>query len=338
MRLTLLTCTAALVAAPAFAADLGTYRPGTPYHSVIVPTANVCESQCDGDAQCRGWNYVKAAPQAPGVCEFQSTISDPISSAISISGISNSAAAMSSRVVEGNTNTIRVGTAVTPRPTAVTQTTASGRRIVRQPVPTQRQSPYQTRQLGLRSALDGYTGPQPQMTQPAVTRGPVRQSQQRRNIRPIAPQPTYAQPQFVQPYQGRPPIGQPIASAAQAQVPTQSQTPLQRQFSPATQVPQTIQARTQPQAYPSSQNGYQAPQPYRQPTAQPMPRSSATNPVSWSSVTQPSYAPQQPSLYGSLNDDVRSSVPVTSQTAMPTAPSYPTQPVSQMQLAGAQPR
>jgi len=338
MRLTLLTCTAALVAAPAFAADLGTYRPGTPYHSVIVPTANVCESQCDGDAQCRGWNYVKAAPQAPGVCEFQSTISNPISSAISISGVSNSAVAMSSRVIEGNTNTIRVGTAVTPQPSAVTQTTQIGRRIVRQPIPGQYPSPYPAPQAGLRPALDGYTGPQPQITQPIVARGPARRSPQMRNARPVTPQPTYAQPQFVQPYQGRPPIGQPIAPAPRQPAPTAVQRPIQGQYtapsrsSQMMQEPQTIQARTQPQSYP-------APQTYGRPSPQPMPRSSASNPVSWTSAPQTPYTPQQPSLYGHLNDDVSAPVPLTSQVPMPTAQSYPTQPITQMPLAGGvQPR
>lgn len=331
MRLTLLSCSVALIAAPVFAADLGTYRPGTPYHSVIVPTANVCESQCEGDAQCRGWNYVKAAPQAPGVCEFQSSISAPISSAISISGVSNTAMPMSSRVIEGNTNTVRVGTAVARTPATTTQT-QSGRQIIRRPVPGQHAGAYAAPQPGLRPALGGYSGPQPQMTQPALSRGPARQSPQMRNMRPVAPQnayqPAYGQPQYAQPYQaplnqtrtyqaptyqGRPPIGQPIAPAPRAQ----------GQYARTLQAPQTVPARTQPQTYAQ-------PQPYTQAPAQPMPRSSANNPVSWESIRQ---QPQvQPNLYGQLNDDVRQSAP------MPTTGAYPSQPVTQLPLAGAQPR
>ncbi|WP_189494751.1 PAN domain-containing protein [Algimonas arctica] len=338
MRLTLLSCTVALIAAPAFAADLGTYRPGTPYHSVIVPTANVCESQCEGDAQCRGWNYVKAAQTAPGVCEFQSTISAPVSSAISISGVSESAMPMSTRVIEGNTNTIRVGTAVAPKPIATTQTSQSGRQIVRHPVPEHYSQglysqPPSTPQMGFRPALDGYTAAQPQMTPPTLTRGPARQSPQMRNVRPTAPQnmsqPAYQPPQYSQPYQGRPPIGQPITPTSAASV--------QGQYAPT---PQIIPAQTQAQIYRQPQGQTQAhgqPQPYMQAPSQPMPsqpmpRSSVNNPVSWDSIRQTQTAPQQQSLYGQLNDDVRSSAP------MPTVPSYPTQPVSQLPLAGAQPR
>lgn len=343
MRFTLLTCTAALVAAPAFAADLGTYRPGTPYHSVIVPTANVCESQCDGDAQCRGWNYVKAAPQASGVCEFQSSVSQPISSAISISGISNTAMPMSSRVVEGNTNTIRVGTAVMPQTAAPqaaqTRQTQSGRQIIRKPVPTQYSGAYAAPQLGLRPSLEGYAGPQPQMTYPAISRGPARQSPHMRQARPNPVQtaqqrPTYSQPQYAQSqspqsYQGRPPIGQPIAPIPriQNQVFGQVNAPQMIQAPVQTQAYSTPQAYTQPQGY-TQPTTYAAPQPYQ---PQPMPRSSASNPVSWESLrAQP--AQVQPSLYGRLNDDVRQSAP------MPTVPSYPTQAVTQIPLAGAQPR
>lgn len=334
MRLTLLTCTAALIAAPAFAADLGTYRPGTPYHSVIVPTANVCESQCEGDAQCRGWNYVKAAPSAPGVCEFQSSTSAPVASAISISGVSNSTMPLSSRVIEGNTNTIRVGTAVAPKPAPVMQTTQSGRQIVRQAVPGQYSQAMPTPQTGFRPALEGYTGVQPQMSRPTVSRGPARQSPQMRTMRPAAPQnvyqPTYGQPQYTpQSYQGRPPIGQPISSAPAAQV--------QGQFAPRPQmIPAQFQvtpAQPQAQTYrmPQAQT-YTQPQSYTQGPAQPMPRSSANNPVSWESIRQPQSSAQQPNLYGQLNDDVRQPAP------MPTVQSYPSQPVTQLPLAGARPR
>ncbi|MGJ8559692.1 MAG: PAN domain-containing protein [Litorimonas sp.] len=323
MRLTLLSCTVALITAPAFAADLGTYRPGTPYHSVIVPTANVCESQCEGDAQCRGWNYVKAAPSAPGVCEFQSSISAPISSAISISGVSNSAMPISSRVIEGNTNTIRVGTAVVPKPAATTQTAQRGRQIVRQAVPGQYLQAPLTPKMGFRPALGGYTGPQPQMTHPTLSRGPARQSPQMRTVRPVvtqnAYQPAYGQPQYTQPDQGRPPIGQPIAPATPTRVQSQYAS-----------VPQMIPAQPRPQTY-------RQPQPYTQAPVQPMPtqvmpRSSANNPVSWESIRQPQSPPQQSSLYGRLNDDVRQSA------TMPTVQSYPSQAVTQLPLAGAQPR
>ena len=130
--------------APAFAADLGTYRLGTPYHSVVAPGADVCDSQCAGDAQCRGWNYVKANPRAPGICEFMSSISTPIASQLSISGENMSAASYASRVTLGATNTIRVGTQVSQNTNRVqVGQSPTGRRIVRQAPPTQRIVPQQ---------------------------------------------------------------------------------------------------------------------------------------------------------------------------------------------------
>jgi len=323
MRIVFLTLLTSVAAAPAFAADLGTYRPGTPYHSVIVPTANVCESQCAGDARCRGWNYVKAAPQAPGVCEFQSQVSQPISSAISISGVNASSGYVSSRIVAGNTNTVRVGTSVAPQQAASTMTTSqTGRRIVRSPIPSQPQrNQVQPR---FQPALDGYTPPRAQqspITQPALSRGPARNAPQARLQRPVATQaaprqaaPSINQPRYTQPQiQGRPAIGQAIA-------PPQSQ----------------LQPQTQYQAQYQNQVARPALQPQIQPSAQPMPRASVNNPVSWQNQ------PQQ-NLYGSLYDDVRvpasnSPMPQDPNAPIPTVTARPTMPVGQVPLAGARPR
>ena len=129
MRLITLSLFATLLSAPAFAADLGTYRPGTPYSSTVAGGADVCESHCSGDAQCRGWNYVKPNPRAAGICEFLSSVSAPIASSVSISGENQSASSFSSRVKLGGTNTIRVGTQVTPRQNTVTVGQVSPRRL-----------------------------------------------------------------------------------------------------------------------------------------------------------------------------------------------------------------
>ncbi len=136
MRLLTFSVFAALLSAPAFAADLGTYRPGTPYSSTVAGGADVCDNQCAGDAQCRGWNYVKPNPRAAGICEFLSSVSTPISSQISISGESQFGGASYSGLTAGATNTVRVGT----QPQSSTNTTRvgqapSGRQIVRRPVP-----------------------------------------------------------------------------------------------------------------------------------------------------------------------------------------------------------
>ena len=99
------------------AADLGQYRPGNPYQSVMAPSADVCETHCTGDAQCRSWNYVKANPKASGVCEFNANDTAPVASAISISG-SNQSPAYRQGIIPGGTNTIRVGMQPQPRPQA----------------------------------------------------------------------------------------------------------------------------------------------------------------------------------------------------------------------------
>jgi len=135
MRLLYILALSSLLSAPVFAADLGTYRPGAPYHSVIAQGADVCENQCAGDAQCRGWNYVKVNPRAPGVCEFNSKPANPIESAISISG--QGAALLAPNISTGPTNTVRVGTRSKPTQSPIVRRSSSTRRVVRQAVPQQ---------------------------------------------------------------------------------------------------------------------------------------------------------------------------------------------------------
>ena len=144
MRLFSILAVTTLLSAPAFAADLGTYRPGSPYHSVTAPGADVCESHCAGDAQCKGWNYVKVNPRAPGVCEFNAKAVSPIESALSISG--QGGASVAPNLLQGNTNTVRVGTRTAAKSRSSTVRVGqspTGRRVVRQAVP-QRVQPSQT--------------------------------------------------------------------------------------------------------------------------------------------------------------------------------------------------
>lgn len=316
MRIALLSLTTVLLSAPAFAADLGTYRPGTPYHSVLVPTANVCESQCAGDARCRGWNYVKPSPDAAGVCEFQSQVGAPISSAISISGMSPSAMPMSSRVVSGATNTVRVGTSIPPKTSATISRSPSGRQIIRQAVPNPQAGqpsayrPMPAQQPGLRPMLES-SG---QMAHPGqgmpVYRGPARSNRQGQpmprpqQMNPGQPQAVYQNQSYTRTPQGRPPVGQPIPAPS-----IQAHMSPQRQVLPA-------------------QAGQR----------QPMPRASVNNPVSWSS-------PQPQSLYGNLHDDRRvpqgqgvPQIPLGQSQPVPMTNAQPVAPVAQSQLAGAYPR
>ncbi len=135
MRLFSVLVLASTLSAPAFAADLGTYRPGAPYNSIIAPAADICQNQCAGDAQCRGWNYVKVNPRAPGVCEFNSKPASPIESAISISG--EGASLLGPNISVGSTNTVRVGTAPAPSQRDTVRRTSPNRRVVRQALPQQ---------------------------------------------------------------------------------------------------------------------------------------------------------------------------------------------------------
>lgn len=133
MRFFYILAFSSVLSVPAFAADLGTYRPGAPYHSVPAPGADVCENQCAGDAQCRGWNYVKVNPRSPGVCEFNSKPASPIESPISISG--DGAAVLAPNISIGRTNTVRVGTAAKAAPRPNVRQSSPTQRIVRQAVP-----------------------------------------------------------------------------------------------------------------------------------------------------------------------------------------------------------
>ena len=133
MRFFYILAFSSVLSVPAFAADLGTYRPGAPYHSVPAPGADVCENQCAGDAQCRGWNYVKVNPRSPGVCEFNSKPASPIESPISISG--DGAAVLAPNISIGRTNTVRVGTTAKAAPRPTVRQSSPTRRIVRQAVP-----------------------------------------------------------------------------------------------------------------------------------------------------------------------------------------------------------
>ncbi len=340
-----------LLSAPAFGADLGTYRPGTPYHSTAVPAADICESTCAGDAKCQGWNYVKAAPQAPGICELQSSVGAPVSSAISISGVNIGQTPTARNVVSGGTNTVRVGTSAQPKPAPQAQRAPSGRRIVRQAMPAQQasqptayrqptQMPARVSAPQFRPMLDGRAiaaqrGMMPAQGAPQMpvqARGPARQ---RGVMRTPQPQP---QMQRQMPRQ-----------ATGQMMPQQMTAPLVRQSQPINPRLQPRMTMAAPQSRP----------PIGQPIP-PMPAQPATplqsqvqtqagvpaasGPLPTRSAAQPLTMKQAPrSLYGSLQDDVRAPaanapVPADPSAPIPTAQARPVAPVSVEPLAGPIPR
>jgi hypothetical protein len=354
----------ALLSAPAFAADLGMYRPGTPYNSAVAGGADVCDSQCAGDAQCRGWNYVKPNPRAAGICEFLSSVSAPIASQISISGESQTVAPFSSRVMPGSTNTVRVGTTVTPRTNTVkVGQSPSGRRVVRQ-TPTQRITPNQTstrpiEDMSLTAQQNRYRQAQGQL---APSQQPTPAQQNRPMFRPILDAP--APPQAYAP--NRPNIAQPRRAVTQRRAtgprnaaaqggPMRQQQMLQmgqridpRQQSSRPPIGQPIAAPQNMQRPPLAQRPTQArvtspSQRVAQLTAQtraqgqapmrgqsipPQVKSTQTGSTQGPAALSPDQARR--SLFGRLNDDVKA--PESTAQDMPIVTSVPTQPVTQEPL------
>ena len=360
MRFLTLSLFATILSAPAFAADLGTYRPGTPYGSSVAGGADVCESHCAGDAQCRGWNYVKPNPRAAGICEFLSSVSSPIASQISISGERLSAGGFSSRVTQGNTNTVRVGTQVAPpQPTVTVGQTASGRKIVRRVQPErivlQKASTQPVENMSLTDQQNRYRqaqtagaqqAPQPQgrALQPQVPQARIPQQQayaqpQRPVFRPILdeasrqnsiPQYRQAQPQ-VQPGQGPRQAFRGITGPGQGQpnVPGQAYAPSHAapQFQdPRAQDPrgqgQNFQGQTNVQGQPFQGQGYQ-PQPGQVPqyTQQQAAQRGSSRPP----IGKPIQAPQQavrpqPSTPGQRLAKMTAKMRSEAQLVSPTGP------------------
>lgn len=364
MRLFSILALTTLLSAPAFAADLGTYRPGSPYHSVVAPGADVCESHCAGDAQCKGWNYVKVNPRAPGVCEFNAKSVSPIESAISISG--QGGASVAPGLIQGNTNTIRVGTRTAPKPRSNTVrvgTAPSGRRVVREAVP-QRVTPSRTvarmpaqagsltAQQNKYRAATGHAAPQPQ--------GYPQSRQQQPRLQQQVARPQIRQPQIA-------PQGQRLLRDPRIQAPQQQAPRFQhnldggaqgQQFARQPQQPQGQQAPQQQTRAPQGRPpigvpiGYQGQQAARRTAPLPrqpaIPKASVNDPVTHSNgqqrvqaaaqrQAQLSYEQAQQSLFGSLNDDVQAPRPMATPPADPNAPiptsqARPTQPIEQSAL------
>ena len=366
MRLFSILALTTLLSAPAFAADLGTYRPGSPYHSVVAPGADVCENHCAGDAQCKGWNYVKVNPRAPGVCEFNAKSVSPIESAISISGAGGVSAAPN--LLQGNTNTIRVGTRAVTKPRTNTVTVGkapSGRRIVREAVP-QRIAPSQTvarvpaqagsltSQQNKYRAATGHVAPQARQQasrpQQQATRSQIRQHQIAAQGQRLIRDPRIQAPQQRAPQQQAPRFQHNLGGAprgnyyARPQQPQGHQAPQQQ-----TRTPQARDAQGRPPIGVPIQGQQAARRTAPLPQQRAIPQASVNDPVTHQNgqqrvqaaaqrQAQLTYEQAQQSLFGSLNDDVQapralSALPADPNAPIPTSQARPTQPVEQGTLA-----
>jgi len=358
MRFFSILALSACLSAPTFAADLGTYRPGSPYNSVVAPGADVCENQCAGDAQCRGWNYVKVNPRAPGVCEFNSKAASPIESSISISG--DGASMLSPRVSVGSTNTIRVGTSSAPRQRPVVTQSSPTRRIVREAVPqtirprqtvarvpaqsgslTAQQNRFrqatghvvpQRRQAIRQQAHRPQTAMTPRSAQQRLMRDPRIQQPRAQKLgtqQQRIPQRLRMQHNLDGAAYNRPPIGVPITGAPQYRPQAAATRPRPYAASvPKGSVNNPVTHKNAPQRI--RQAEIEAAQKAAQMQAQRQAQLQAQRQAV--SVEQ-----AQQSLFGSLNDDVKipramTELPQDIDMPIPTAQSRPSRPVDQEPL------
>ncbi len=329
----------------ALATDPGTYRPGQPYAASQAASHSQCQAQCQGDAACKGWNFVRANPrQKGGICEFNSQAVSPIQSNISISANQSPIVNPTgqSHVIQTGVRTTRIGApqVATKAQTNAAQNQASNsrsprtqpsvrpapRRIVRQAVPNQIRP-----QIGIyRHSLGG--------------------TPQRLNQQPIAPQPFQQRKQ----------------AAPNQFTPNNPQLNPAAYRTPRTAGPQALQAdpRLQQQGLGQNRPAAQRPQAHQnQQAAAPRPGSllhalTAPNnqiaPAQRPAAQQKQRRPQpqetrrlsaeeagQKSLYGHLNDDVtapkiltQEDLNIPNDQAIPTVQSVPVKPVDRQNFSG----
>lgn len=352
-------CATALSSTSVFAADAGTYRPGNAYHSITAPSPDVCEMQCSGDAQCRSWNFVRISELAEGVCEFNENMSSPVASAISISG-NNVSRARSTKVIAGQTNTVRVGApSVTQAPAQRQVQPQAKRQIVRQQPPQTKSPQVATHRAPMpptaagRSAFVGSAATHP-IGAPRRTPTAVQFRHSLEEVRPTSPAAAAPQsrPQTRTTHSNAP------ASYSHADPRLQRQLQQQRQSVPAIPAPQRTATpsapsyqpyspQAEPSSYATASGGLTAPPGVpplapQAPTANVAPSyhtptmAGAPSPVAPRRVAIPSELSPRPmgasdSIFGSLYDDVK--VPRPVDPALTTDPEAPIATVSSVPVA-----
>ncbi len=285
------------------AAELNTYRAGQAYLRTAATDFRDCQAQCQGDAACRGWNFIKpGAASRSGICEFNARLAEPVENAMSVSGeILTDVDAVLSRAVPSSTHTVRIGTPVIE---------------VKRPVVQARTRPV----LGKR---------------PSPSRRMVR-----RQAVPHRPQAQSAAYGRTLPARPRGPVGQNLYTRlTRAQVLQRHRQAALRQMSPSSRPRRPAQtAINQPPPPPPSalrtpvQNAPAGPQRMRKPIAAShapasiAPASIAPAPIAPAPVAP---APIAPTLYGSLNDDLTQNMtPAARPAPAPDNPADPDAPIS----------
>ena len=314
--LAMLSC-GLMISSSAFAADQNTYRPGHAYLKAAANSFEACEQQCSGDAQCRGWNFVRPNPRSQtGICEFNERAATPVRSAISVSGeISTSVDPLMSRAIPAGARTRRVGT-----PEAPAKAQQRPTNVKRMPVPTTRRTgqptthtrPVPQNQNVRQSRTYGGGSPAPTAQSRAVAPAPTGQ---------MTPQQQHYRQQFL------------LEQQRARQFRAQQQAALRRQqqlanphMGPRPQMGPQMPAQQQmaPQ-----QSGPQMPAPQMAPQMAPRP----------AGAPQLSTGPMvQKSLYGSLHDDLtKNMTPVARPSTAPDNLNNPDAPVSTSRAAPTKP-
>lgn len=335
-----------------YAAEPGTYRPGQPYTASNTGSADQCQRHCLGDAQCRGWNFIRPRQEmAGGICELNSVSVSPVPSPHSVSGAGVITRDPSRVIPTGSntytvgkpvttsiaTNTIRVGT---PGPTmqrpahTPSQVTPTRRKIV-EPVPQSRISP----------AMASHRPVTPTPAQrPAAPKAPALGYQHSLDAQhpayqrhPNAPQTQARQAptsQHQHQYQAAP-VTDPRARRLQDRL---------KQQQMASAAPSPVTQPTQPPARANvSQSGQQPLPPGYAPPTRTAPQPSAPHLMQPKIPPGISVAQAEQSLYGSLYDDVTAprslkpeDIPMDADAPIATVSSVPTKPVTvERLLAGA---
>ena len=286
----------------AFAADQNSYRPGQAYLKAAATSHEACAQQCQGDAQCRGWNFVRPNPRAAsGICEFNARVASPVSSAISISGeVVTSVDPLMSRAIPAGARTRRVGTPTIEKRKPV-PTQNRGTRVKRMPVPAQQKS-----------------------TQPISHTRPAAQNPNARQSRVYG---NSAQP------------GSNMQKAPAQNLTPQQQQYYRQQFLAERQRHQQLQARQQA-ALRQQQN--QRPQMMQGPQQAPQQFAPMMGPQRAPIAAAPQPTAQMPmpqqSLYGSLHDDLtKDFTPVSRPKTAPDNLNNPDAPVSTSRAVPAEP-
>ena len=303
-----------LAATPAFAADPNTYRPGQAYLKTSATSFEACEQQCRGDAQCRGWNFVRPnAGARTGVCEFNQRSAMPIGSAISISGeINTSVDPLMSRAVPTGARTIRVGTP---------------ERQIQQPVRTQRGA-TQVNRMPVPGRAP--TARPSAHTKPQLPNQDQRQSRTYGGAPQLAPQQSAKTPPQMTPEQQH--YRQQFLMEQQRlqQYRAQQQAGMRRQ-----QQMVDPQLMPLPQAAPQQTPAQMMQRPQAQQAAPQMPAQMAPAPGAPLRMSQGPMV--QRSLYGSLHDDLTQHTPVQRPQTAPDNLANPDAPVSTSRAAPTKP-